>query len=119
MDFEEQIHFADMMNIIDGFDEEGNPLVFSIKVCKYNEKQQTGGDFMTIEKACKVVAIKKSGNGTKKVIYPSSMSNKEKQNVNPNHWKNSTRNIMPLTSKVVRKIHIRLIDEFNGKKIIW
>lgn len=37
---------------------------------------------------------------------------------NPNHYENKTRNIRNLRKlKEIRKIHIRLIVKFNGKKV--
>jgi hypothetical protein len=37
---------------------------------------------------------------------------------NPNHFANATRNLLVLPSKQLRKVHIWLITEFNGKKVI-
>jgi hypothetical protein len=44
---------------------------------------------------------------------------KNVMNSNPSHWKNKTRNIKFLPSCEIRKIHVRLITEFNRQETIY
>ncbi len=37
---------------------------------------------------------------------------------NPNHYENSTRNIVVMPGGEIRKLHIRLIRKFNGKTVL-
>jgi hypothetical protein len=37
---------------------------------------------------------------------------------NPQHFKNSTRNVVVLPGGEIRKLHIRLIRKFNGKTVL-
>lgn len=93
---------------------------FSIKVCSYDEKRGSGGKQLHFEGATlidqsriktkeRVNEIKKSG----EYVAPVETAILK----NPNHRANGTRNIM-LRNGEVRKIHIRLIEEFNGYKVV-
>lgn len=44
--------------------------------------------------------------------------NAVRYNRNPNHYDNSTRNIVILPNGEIRKLHIRLIHQFNGKIVL-
>lgn len=39
-------------------------------------------------------------------------------NRNPNHYKNSTRNVVVMPSGEIRTVHIRLIRKFNHKTVL-
>lgn len=52
---------------------------------------------------------------------PSTMVEKTKRTMQkkPNHWLNKTRNVkVPLTGEI-RKVHIRLITQFNNTEVIY
>jgi hypothetical protein len=37
---------------------------------------------------------------------------------NPNHQQHKTKNIMNPATRDIRKVHVRLITEFNGKRVV-
>jgi len=100
------IQFTEMMKIMRKVDSNKEPIPFSLKVVKYDVKRNSGGDFLIVEKG--VIDKQKDKSKTS-----SAFSKK------PNHYENSTLNIMILPSNVCRKIHPRLIIEFNNKKVFY
>ena len=81
---------------------------FDITVVKADVKRGTGGALATYTgcikqrpKNGKTAETKKQSTGTK----------------SPNHYENSTRNIYLLREREIKKIHLRLIVRFNGKKV--
>lgn len=85
--------------------------IFSIGVRTCNLTQDTGGEWIEIEMATK---------------NRDDLENVEKRDPggitgvrrNPNHFKNSTRNIRVLPEGNIMKIHLRLVRKFNGKTVI-
>jgi len=99
---------VDALNIMDAVDERGRSLPFSIAFVK-----KSTGEIIRIPDASKPrlsrrVEMRNSFNATKAP---------DVQKKNPNHYLNNTRNIVIGSSQQIRKIHIRLITEFNGHKI--
>ena len=81
-----------------------------------------------------ITANKQTGEGGEELFIPrawknSSLTPKEQQALdkaqeievvfrrNPNHYENSTRNLR-LPNTEIRKIHIRLVRQFNGKTVL-
>lgn len=89
---------------------------FSMTFVTADRKKGTGGEIIRV--ANWVKARSSTGDGIS--------TNDKKKDVNklilgknPNHFKNKTRNIRNLRDhKMIRKVHIRLICEFNGKKVV-
>ena len=106
------IRLIDALNLMDEVDKEGSPVPFSIKYVTYNRKSKTGGEVISIAHAMKCVT-KRGG----KVVYDGRQKSGSKRN--PNHFKNSTRNLNIAGTDQIRKCNIRLITEFNGQKVIW
>lgn len=87
---------------------------FSIGIRTYDHRKGAGGQYIFIEKACK-----------HNYRLPSerlAISKKEVRNTevkkNPKHYENSTRNIKVLANGNLIKIHLRLIVDFNGCKVL-
>lgn len=103
------ISYKQVIEEMDKLNGDGKPIPFSIKFITADRTRRIGGEIITIEKAEKCV-----GKKGEKVIYATP--------VNPskpaNHFENQTRNINIPGSGQVRKIHTRLIIEFNGLKVI-
>jgi hypothetical protein len=85
---------------------------FSMMVITCNEKKQTGGEELWIDKAEKHLPLNHRQRAALKKQQPSSLLKK-----NPNHYDNSTRNLRMPNGDLV-KIHIRLIRIFNGKTVL-
>lgn len=92
---------------------DGKPVKFDIKFVTHDEKRGTGGDIVEIQGARKCVGKEKG-----KVIFDLREPSGEKSHRDPHHFVNSTRNLL-LENGQVRKVHIRLILWFNGKKVCF
>lgn len=110
------IRLTEVLDLMDALDSNGDPIPFSIRFVTANRKDKTGGEIITIDKAVKCVGKDKKGNpviDTRRKETPDLTKPK-----NPNHWSNATRNLF-LPNGQIRKVHIRLIIEFNGQKVCY
>lgn len=87
---------------------------FSIGFRTFNKHEKTGGEFIFIPDAVKhnhlTAAERKSGSN---VVSVSKVVSR-----NPNHYENSTRNIRVIANGRIIKIHLRLVTDFNNKKVL-
>lgn len=87
---------------------------FSIGIRTYDHRKEAGGQYIFIEEAVK--------HNYRLPSERNSMAKREERNSriqrNPNHYDNSTRNIKVLANGNLIKVHIRLIVEFNGCKVL-
>ena len=97
-------------------DQNGNALPFNITCYTLNRNTKKGGDLKTYMNARLLIAKKQSG--ISMVALTKSVSILPKTRRNPNHFANATRNI-ELPNGDFKKIHIRYIDTFNGKKMVY
>lgn len=123
-----------MLSEMDFVDRNGNPLPFSIVFVTADRKLNIGGDIhiignrtvqvetlrrrirgaiFTESRAIRVVGLH---NGAVIVNAPKVPSPAETRD--PHHFKNSTVNVMILSSRAIRKVHPRLVLYFNDKKVI-
>lgn len=100
------IKLIDALNLMDDFDRNGNPVPFQIKFFTME------GEPIIIEQGVKCIG-KKNG----QVVFDKPNTTK-KAKKNPDHFKNATRNIQ-LPNGQIRKCKIRLITEFNHKKVVY
>jgi hypothetical protein len=96
------------------FDEAGKPTTFQIVFVTADRKRGTGGEFINIPQASVCVGFR-AGKVVTDKRYPTTPVASHK---NPNHWANSTRNLL-LPNGGIRTIHIRLITEFNNQKVYF
>lgn len=83
---------------------------FSLGVFSCNKQRNTGGEWIEVEEAVKSRMQDESVQET-----PHNTSRFQK---NPNHYKNSTRNIVVLPKGEIMKVHLRLMRRFNNKTIL-
>ena len=95
------------------FDQAGKPVSFDLKFVTCDRKRETGGEIIEIKSGRKCVG-KRNG----KVLFDTRKADIQNTSRDPRHWVNSTRNIL-LQNGQIRKVHIRLIIEFNGKKVCY
>lgn len=100
------VALADVIKKMNEIDGKGNPVPFNIEVCTLNRFTTKGGERLKMDN---VILYKQ-----KHVKKPSGDKTKM-----PNHYDNGTRNLMLLDSGEIRKIHIRLIEKFNGKAVFY
>ena len=96
-------------------DDTGHPMKFQMRFVTANRNLGTGGEIIEIDNGHKVVG-KRGGEVIvdKRKVY----SDVPKLSRDPHHWINSTRNII-LPNGQIRKVHIRLIIEFNHQKVCF
>ena len=90
---------------------------FSLRYVKLNEQKGTGGEIVDVG------GLLLSGRGTTKagaapVAAPAAGDSPAKVVRKPNHFDNMTRNLVSRLNGNFTKVHIYLILEFNGKKVI-
>jgi hypothetical protein len=83
-----------------------------------DRQRRTGGELVTLE-GCVKTGVDREARPTPAPAAgqatPATPSTKRR----PNHRGNQTINLTILSSGKVRTVHVRLITEFNGKKVRW
>ena len=110
------IRLWDVLEIMDSIDGQGKPVRFQLKFVTANRSEKTGGEIIELKDACKCSVRTKLG----KEIFAErkNFPVNDKVSKDPHHWSNSTRNIL-LSNGQKRKLHIRLIIEFNNMKVCY
>ena len=110
------IRLWDVLEIMDSLDGIEKPVRFQMKFVTANRLEETGGEIIELKDAQKCSGKTKQG----KPIFAAKKNIPvvERITKDPNHWVNSTRNIL-LPNGQKRKLHIRLIIEFNNKKVCY
>jgi len=110
------IRLWEALEIMDSVDPHGRPVRFQVKFVTADRTKKEGGEIIELKDASKGPVRTKNG----QEIYPQKKNCQGQERItrNPNHWENSTRNIR-LPNGQKRKLHIRLIIEFNNKKVCY
>ncbi len=87
----------------------GETCTLGVRSCDL--KKNDGGEFIVFENCRKHMHL------TREEFKNKIKQSHQKVYKNPNHYENSTRNIM-LESGEIRKIHIRLIRRFNNQTVL-
>lgn len=114
-DMKDVIYLKDVLEIMQMKDEAGMAIPFDIEVRQFSAQNSTGGKYVVYNDA-RLLRVKPS-----KKTYKSKVAELfylEKKEKNPNHFANSTRNI-ELANGEIKKINIRFIIKFNGKKVCY
>lgn len=98
--------------------QEGRAVKFDISYRTFNKNSKTGGKLKYHEDAKLVMKEKPSDKAEIYALMKKPSEKKEVSRKNPNHFQNKTRNIR-LENGDIRKIHIKYIVTFNGKKVIF
>jgi hypothetical protein len=109
------IRLGECLEQMEQLDEFGKPKKFQMRFVTANRNLGTGGEIIEIEDGRKCVG-KRNGSvvhDTRKAYAEVPALSKD-----PHHWINSTRNIL-LPNGQIRKVHIRLIIEFNHQKVCF
>lgn len=112
----EFIRLWDVLEIMDSVDAEGRPVRFQVKYITANRTTKEGGNIIELKDACKCSIRTKKGEEV--FAHRKNFPITEKAARDPRHWDNATRNIL-LPNGQKRKLHIRLIIEFNNKKVCY
>ncbi|MGI4865442.1 MAG: hypothetical protein ACRYFZ_16080 [Janthinobacterium lividum] len=93
-------------------DRQGQPVPVQIEFVTCDEKKGTGGELVSLDG---VVLAKLTTSAAPKVGRPTS----EFFGKRANEWHNGTRNFYHVVSQQVRKVHIRLITQFNYATVVY
>ncbi|MCX6267044.1 MAG: hypothetical protein NTW16_06765 [Bacteroidetes bacterium] len=109
------IQLSKALDLMDQLDDDGKPVRFHVKFVTADRIRRTGGEIIEIPSVRKCV-----GNRNGKTVFDIRQKADENPSISrqPNHWMNSTRNIL-LPNGGIRKVHIRLIIEFNNQKVFF
>ncbi|MFZ4523913.1 MAG: hypothetical protein ACOYNC_19585 [Bacteroidales bacterium] len=109
------IQLSKALDLMDQLDDDGKPVKFQVKFVTANRKLKTGGEIIEIADGRKCVGKRRG-----EMVFDMRKSLQDPSCVSrpPNHTANSTRNIL-LPTGGIRKVHIRLIIEFNNQKIFF
>ena len=111
------IRLSDVLKQMDQFGPDGKPSKFQIRFVTADRSLGTGGDIIELSNGRKCVGLNKQGSPVFDLRTKSpSIDSRIKKD--PRHWVNSTRNIL-LENGKIRKVHIRLIIEFNKQKVCY
>lgn len=110
----ETISLREALKLIELKDKDGGQFPFSVSFRTLNKQSRTGGKLVSYENA-KLFRASKSAS---RQLRAEDMQAPQKARKKPNHFLNRTRNIEQQNGQI-SKIHIRLIDSINGKKIVF
>jgi hypothetical protein len=102
------IHLSEAMNEMKG----DKP--FSIVFVTCDQNRSTGGEIMKLDN----VVLSFNKNAAAKAEFEMPEPNTTPFNKRPNHYEHATRNVL-LPNGMRRKFHIRLLLQFNGKKVFY
>jgi hypothetical protein len=105
------IHLADMM------EEWKKGLPFSVTVVTCDMNRDKGGEILELKNVKLAWAYGKLINHQKKES-PSEKKTEQELRKNPKHYDNGTQNLL-LENGLTRKIHVRLVMTYNGKKVFY
>ena len=110
------IRLWEALEIMESMDGQGRPTRFQVKFVTANRITRKGGEIIEVKDASKCPVTTRNG----REIFPERKTGQMQEKItrNPNHWENSTRNIR-LPNGQKRKLHIRLIIEFNKMKVCY
>jgi hypothetical protein len=109
------IQLSKALDLMDLLDDDGKPLKFHLKFVTADRIRRTGGEIIEIQSGKKCVSNR---NGKTVFDTRQKVDENPSNSRQPNHWVNSTRNII-LPNGGIRKVHIRLIIEFNNQKVFF
>lgn len=83
-----------------------------------DRQRRTGGELVTLE-GCVKTGVDKEARAPVPTGQPPAAEQRRGFKRRPNHRAHQTINLTILSSSKVRTVHVRLITEFNGKKVRW
>ena len=110
------IRLWDVLEIMDTLDGHGKPVRFQMKYVTANRLQGTGGEIIELKDGCKCSGKTKQG----KPIFAAKKNfpDNDRASKDPRHWTQFNKEY-PVTQRTDPKVHIRLIIEFNNKKVCY
>jgi hypothetical protein len=106
----EFLHYSDLLKWLDARDANSQPVPFTMKYVKADRKRRIGGAEVNVPQAVLYTMPRQS-----KAASVATGATLKK----PNHYDHDTVNIMLLPSRLIRKVHTRLITEFNNQPVYY
>jgi hypothetical protein len=91
--------------------------VVSLAFRTWDARRNRGGEYVEFE-ACRIHNHQTHAERLAERRAVKYASVEARGHKNPQHFKNSTRNLVVMPSGEIRKLHIRLIRKFNGKTVL-
>ena len=110
------INLKQALQVIEAKDTEGFPIPFDIAFRTLQRNSKTGGRLVNLFGATVLTRLPKQRKTNKEIM--DDLLRPERPRKNPNHFSNRTRNIHKANGEIT-KIHIRLIDSINNKKVVY
>lgn len=112
------IYLQEVLQQMKTLDAQGKAVPFSIAVRTWQRFSSTGGKMKRWAKA-KLVMKEENPNANSILSLRQKPRQRTVLKKDPDHYANKTRNIKVLPEGNIKKINIRCIIEFNGKKVIY
>jgi len=90
------------------------PKPFSVTFVTCDQERKTGGEIIKLEN----VILSSNEKYIGRLGFEEPSSNVTQFSKNPSHYEHATRNVL-LPNGMRRKLHIRLLLEFNGQKVFY
>lgn len=114
----ETIYLQDVLKQMRTLGADGRAVPFSISVRTFQRFSKTGGALKKWDRA-KLVMKEENPNADSVLSLRVKPKRRTLFKKNPDHYENKTRNIRIIPQGDIKKINIRLIISFNGKKVIY
>jgi hypothetical protein len=95
-------------------DEMKKPRPFSVSFVTCDQERKTGGELIKLDR----VILSSNEKYVGRLDFQRPSPNLTDFSKNPNHYEHTTRNVL-LPNGMRRKLHIRLLLEFNGQKVFY
>ncbi|MFA9219669.1 MAG: hypothetical protein ACEQSL_00680 [Sediminibacterium sp.] len=113
----EMIPFYEMIRQMRTLSREGFAVPHDYEFVKADLKRGTGGNFMKLRQVIVSGLKKKKSPGTKH--KEKLMNTIARDTRNPHHYEHSTMNLYDSISQKITTVHVRLIDKFDNKQVIY
>lgn len=103
-----------IIHLKDALDQMNEPKPFSVSFVTCDINRKTGGDIIKLDD----VILSFNENKAEKLGFETPEPNVTGYSKRANHYEHASRNVL-LKNGMRKKIHIRLLLEFNGKKVFY
>ncbi len=109
------IRTMEIIHLKEALDEMKKPVPFSISFVTCDIERKKGGDILKLDKC---MLPKHEQNATENFGFAIPEMPRTDFKKNPDHYQHATRNVV-LENGMKKKFHIRLLLEFNNKKVFY
>ncbi len=103
-----------IIHLNDALEQMNKPVPFNITFVTCDQERKKGGEIIKLDN----VILSFNENHLEKLGYNAPAKNTTEFSKSPRHYEHATRNLL-LQNGLKKKVHIRLILEFNGQKVFY